>query len=642
MSIIRWGAGLALFTPLVVINGFFFLFVGPKTLYFYGLTEIIFFAWLFLAILNPLYRPRKNALLTAVGVFIGFLILSSVFGANPAKSFWSNFERMAGLLTMLHLAAFFLVLANSFKEKSDWQKIFSISLLVAAIVALLAILPKLGLPDLLKSLPAKDGATLGNTSFLASYLLLNGFLALRLLFTSSGKRKIFSAMSFVLIVLGLISSTGYAAIFSFLLGLFLLFCLWLIFKTGPAGRLLGVVCLGGLIIFGLAVLALSLRTGSSLNQTLVEHFSKSRLIVWDAAWQGFKERPLLGWGPENFNLAFYKRFDPCLFLPVCSPQGEIWFDRAHSVLFDGLAQTGILGVLSYLAIFASAFYCLWQGWQKKRFIFWTAAIFSAGLIAYFVQNLTVFDMISSYMLFFLFLGFIASGYSAEQENAPGGDGFKLKNQKKKLLALSLVAAGLFLSFFFFTLQPFRADYYMMAALNKPNTNERIAFFKKSLAASPLGREQTRDFFSQSLRANSQDKIALDFIAGELEKTVKRSPLDFRSQLRLGEFYNSYGRVDRAKFNQAKTVLDKAVAVSPTNQYGYWALSDAEMALGNSQRAIALLEKAVALEPKLGTAHLRLITGLLQMGNKTLAEQKAREATRLLPELSSQIQGLLSR
>ncbi|PIZ89635.1 MAG: hypothetical protein COX89_00520, partial [Candidatus Nealsonbacteria bacterium CG_4_10_14_0_2_um_filter_37_10] len=58
LNIIRWGIYLALFTPLIMSAKFFFPFVGPKSLYFMGLVEIIFFAWLILIIYSPQYRPR--------------------------------------------------------------------------------------------------------------------------------------------------------------------------------------------------------------------------------------------------------------------------------------------------------------------------------------------------------------------------------------------------------------------------------------------------------------------------------------------------------------------------------------------------------------------------------------------------------
>ena len=33
-----------------------------------------------------------------------------------------------------------------------------------------------------------------------------------------------------------------------------------------------------------------------------------RIVIWKIAWQGFLERPLLGWGPENYSIVFSKYY----------------------------------------------------------------------------------------------------------------------------------------------------------------------------------------------------------------------------------------------------------------------------------------------------------------------------------------------
>jgi len=119
-----------------------------------------------------------------------------------------------------------------------------------------------------------------------------------------------------------------------------------------------------------------------------------RFVVWERAVTGWLERPLLGWGPENFNVMFQRHFNPVLFLPEYGQ--EIWFDRAHNIIVDTLVTVGIVGLLAYFGIFLATLLILWQNYQKKRTCFWTAAAFSSLLAAYFVQNLTVFDKISSY------------------------------------------------------------------------------------------------------------------------------------------------------------------------------------------------------------------------------------------------------
>jgi len=86
-----------------------------------------------------------------------------------------------------------------------------------------------------------------------------------------------------------------------------------------------------------------------------------RAIMWQIAIDGFKERPLFGWGPENYLKIFDRHFNTKYFTP--SAGFGAWFDRAHNVYFDYLAETGILGLLSFLSIFG-VFY--WQFFKKTR------------------------------------------------------------------------------------------------------------------------------------------------------------------------------------------------------------------------------------------------------------------------------------
>ncbi len=116
-------AGLFLtpFLVLVVPASLFFPFITGKNFAFRILIEIIFSLWLVLAIFDKNYRPRfagkNNLLIIILSVFIFGLALSSIFGSNLYRSFWSNYERMEGLITYLHLFAFFLALTTMLKTE---------------------------------------------------------------------------------------------------------------------------------------------------------------------------------------------------------------------------------------------------------------------------------------------------------------------------------------------------------------------------------------------------------------------------------------------------------------------------------------------------------------------------------------------
>jgi O-Antigen ligase len=126
----------------------------------------------------------------------------------------------------------------------------------------------------------------------------------------------------------------------------------------------------------------------------------TRFWVWGEAWQGFLARPITGWGPENFTAVFDKYFNPNFYVPGQSSQ--TWFDRAHSVYFDYLTETGVLGFLSYLSIFAVFF---WEFGKGKPEGVAERGLMLALPVAYLVQGVAIFDVLPMYLPLFIFIGF---------------------------------------------------------------------------------------------------------------------------------------------------------------------------------------------------------------------------------------------
>jgi O-antigen ligase len=596
LKTIQWGTYLILATPLVVLSRFFFPFISPKSFYFMGLTEVIFACWLILIIFAPRYRPRLNRLLLAISLFLLILILATIFGVDPSRSFWANFERMAGLLMYLHLFAFFLVTSSVFKKKNDWIKIFTISTIVASVVSIIALTAKMVGEGNMPINVARNGATLGNSSFLAAYLLFNLFFGLYLFFEGKKRNRPYIVSLLVIIVAALFTSGGRAASLSSILGIALLFLLYLAFKSKSKklkvlGRAAFILSITGLLV-GIVILNLP---GSFLQQKLIEHSNKARPLAWQMAIFGLKDRPLLGWGPENFELLFDKYFHPCFFLKECG--GEPWFDRAHNIVFDTLAASGFLGLFSYLFMYFCAFYVLWKKYLKEKKDFWIVSIISCLLISYFVQNLTVFDSPSSLVMLFLVFGFVATiSYQPKEEP-------KIKKTNFwQLLFILIILFCFSISFQKFVIQPAKSSYFLIESIIAPTPEKRIDFYQKALQSSSLGKYQLRAHMGDLVITLIQDKKAsegeVEYITSELEKSIKESPRDFRSYLILGKLYLLYAiQFDESKLAEAERVITRGIEISPTNQQGYWVLAQIEALKGDCKKALSLAEKSIQLEPR---------------------------------------------
>ncbi len=649
---------LALFTPLIgppFTSGFFFPFVGPKSIYFMALVEVAFFSWLALILLDRRFYPKFNLVFLGLLLFLVVFVLSGIFGVDPSYSFWSKFERMTGILMFFHLFALFLVLSSTF-DKEDWKKVFSVSIFVGVFIALIALLSRE--PSM------RNGATIGNDSFLGTYLLFNLFISLYLILTSKKELRIYSSvcfliMAFVLLVGGsyglvsagnalkdhkgifqvflvLFGAGARAAKICFLGGLVLLSFFWLIFEGKKRFRLVGIFLLIASLITGGFLIYFSLKPGNIVHKEAMRLFGGAigaRTAVWNTAWQGFLERPYLGWGPENFEFAFDKYYNPCMGTPRCG--GEIWFDRAHNIIFDTLVANGAIGLFFYLLLFLFVFYYSWRNYFQKRFNFWIPGVFSVLLFAYFIQNLTVFDMVNSYMMLFLVFSFIAQKDIDKEVFSPS---FRLSLFYPLFFILGL---AFFACQIYFVIKPLRSDAFVISALKSPAfSEEQLSFYKKAIYSSPVGRHQIRDFFANSflgsLRKQSVNQGVLkgfDFLEKELRKDIKENPMNYRSYLRLGQLLNVYpgdAKIRKVKLAEAEKVLEKAIEVSPNNQQGYWYLAQTRIGQGKPNQALSLAEAAVKLEPELERSHLILIQIAQWIGEKELAQKKAEEALKINP------------
>ena len=170
---------------------------------------------------------------------------------------------------------------------------------------------------------------------------------------------------------------------------------------------------------GAAPFVEKLPQGRLLQLSLSDATAQTRLWVWGEAWQGFLERPILGWGPENFTAVYDKYFNPHFFIPGQST--ETWFDRAHSVFFDYLSETGIVGLLSYLGIFVVFAWEFFKTHRRKASGVILAGIVLAVPVAYLGQGIAIFDVLPMYLCLFLFLAFATYFFDKGHAEIPGNE-----------------------------------------------------------------------------------------------------------------------------------------------------------------------------------------------------------------------------
>ena len=617
LKIIEWGTYAILFTPLIFIKDYFFPFVSPKTIFFRIIVDIIFVAYLLLAVTNPRYRPKMSFLTIVISVFLAVLVLTSITGVNFERSFWSVFERMTGLLTFFHLFAFYLVLSSVFKERQQWEKILSVSILAGILVSFYALLSQ----DII----TRGGGTLGNSSFFSAYILFNLFFALILLISKAGLWRIFYGLALLLFLAslffnplgftkGAVSALGIGAVL-FAVG-YMFFSRKKILKRAAPIVLILMVLLGILIVKNFYF--------QDRPFDLRDIPDRSRQIVWKISWQAWQERFWLGWGLENFNVPFIKHYDPEI--PIT---GDIWYDRVHNIILDTGVSSGIVGLLSYLAIFGAAIWGLLkllpEVSAKKNLAIPLGMI--ALLLVYFLQNFWVFDMISSYLAFFLSLAFINFLISSQE-----------KENKQKAVSLTSFSGGLLMVLTIFALfvniQSARASKLIFEGIAYP-LEQAIPAFQKAFQISPMVKFEGPEQFSTRINSlasqTGQNRQLLqegfELSEQEFKNSIADNPLDFRLRLFLGRHcnYSYHFSGNKEKLALAEEALEESFKLGPDNQQVYFILAQTRFLQGRDEEALVLLQKVRDLEPRFAGAGWYLFKGYKLAG-------KYEEALALLKEM----------
>src|SRR3989344_2001370 len=314
------------FIPFIVAKGMFFPFIVGKNFTFRILVELMLGGWLFLAWRDTRYRPRFSLILAAYALFLGVNIVADLFGENLFRSFWSNFERMDGLVNYLHFFAYFLIIGAVLNTEKLWTRFFQTTLAASVLMAFYAFAQLAG-KIVINQGGARIDATLGNASYLGLYALFHVFIAA---FLFAKERNVWWRVAYgavgALNLIILYNTATRGAILGIALGVFLAAILVFVFEKGwgarrkSAAAIIALVLVAGgfLVVFRNAPFItenpiLSRIASVARVEAVIADMQNSRFRIWEMAWKGFKEHPILGWGQENFNLVFSKFYDPRMY-----------------------------------------------------------------------------------------------------------------------------------------------------------------------------------------------------------------------------------------------------------------------------------------------------------------------------------------
>jgi len=628
--IIKSGLAGSLILPLAFISWTMYPSHFGKTVFFQILIALLGFLAVTLVAVKKEQFFVFRKIDWAVIIFFLVLLVTSFFGKNFNRSFWSDQSRIQGVFTLVHFIIFYFLLRQFVSTRNDWKKFLGLALAVALLSSLIAwfgfSIP--GIKDYILEGVRLSGL-IGNPIFLANYLILPVFIGIYyfLRFKDSAWRWL-GALSALTSLITIFGTRTRGVFIGIMAGAVLAIALYFIFLAGKklkigliAGAGLAIIILSSGLIFpavrNFLPASISFIYSISLNDTT----AKTRIMAWEIALKGLKDSPIIGHGLESYQAIYDKYYNP-KFLAY-SFQETVW-DQPHNYVLEVANSAGIIGVISYLVLLGFIFFGLYKKIKEEEnksdragliFIF-------AGIGAYVVALLFSFETSNSLQLWFLILAlsvFIIESGKREERLV-----------KDRYLNLLFIA-----SFIFFLVSAFmgfrmlKASYYTSLARDAKAIQSNFIWEKYALKAM-----ETPVPFRWDVAINltmdlanfdawgKLDRETLDPVAYKMEEELlindKKYPETYLYKFWLGQLYSFMGEyLDNAYYKKAEEILLSAKNINQDRQQISLLLGKLYFLTGETEKSEAVLGELALKNPDYPEPHWYY--GLALMQNKKRTE-----------------------
>jgi len=636
---IRAGLVLLLWMPLIITPSTLQPFGVGKALYARVVIEVVTGLWLLLLIRHPAYRPPRSRILLLFAGYVIVAFVSAVQGESFTHSLWSDYFRMLGVWDLLHWFILVVVAASVLRSPRDWLQLLNWNLGVGLVLSSLALVrtyTEVDLPYLTHA--CRVQVTLGNPSYLAAILVVTtlvavGLLARSLVPTQAEENELSHSLA---------GGHGKRPPIHWLRAFWVITAvtgLLVVFHTGTRGALVGLVAgavtmpvalvmwgnrkalrpvalaAGGILVAIVLLFAVEQTVGFPLpsecrGQTASERLTSttveqggvaSRLMAAEAGLKGFLERPLLGWGPENFERAWEKLANPSSY-----KYGQLFFDKAHNKVVEELATKGVLGTLFYLGLWVALVLALVRRRRPPREEILAYAVLGA-LTWYFVQNLFLFDVPPTMLQWALLVAWVAG-----ERLAPGASGVPPErpgSSPPRRISSPWVMAGfitatvviLGLSTYFLNYRPYAAAHMLGDAHRQHLLADRLVLAQSAFDTFPPLANWARRLVFGELNDEwihftpDERRLALQFVLVETDRAIRTEPRDpLLLRLSLSIFQLSNPTAEGAQVLQP--IMDRIVRLAPQRVYTIKLLARQALMKGSYREAISIIEDYEAIAP----------------------------------------------
>jgi O-antigen ligase/Flp pilus assembly protein TadD len=406
-----------------------FPFTVPKALVSHGL------AWVLAAVLVALFVRFGPSFLVwswlhvPVLFFLGAEMLAAVFAVDRTLALYGTHARMLGLATVMDFIVLYFAVILLVRTRREAVVVLASVAASAGLVLAYEAVQLLGLDPFTWSIivTARPISTLGQPTTLAEYLLVIavGVLATSLLV------DLFNPQSRLLLAVfgvALLAGAGATATRSAAIGLVaasavLILMIWRLHPSSRARLLslataaVAMATLTGLLAFTPA----GARIQSTLTSfsddaarddttTLIDPSADTRSALYSIALQMVSERPVLGYGPDNFAVGV-PRYRPENAYPEVQ---QSLATSPHSWLANIVTSGGLLALIGFLSIVVMVLALPFRGGFRPL-----AIVAAAMVFAFLGAGLTTVDDVSTDWLFWASAGLTAAATASPMRGVHG-------------------------------------------------------------------------------------------------------------------------------------------------------------------------------------------------------------------------------
>jgi O-antigen ligase/Tfp pilus assembly protein PilF len=594
---------------------------------------------------------RKNIIFWLLISLLAINLLATIFSLDPNFSLWGSPYRSGGFVNFAFYI-FFGILAFLALKKEDWQKVWNISIITGVLVSLIAILQWQGLLEgFLITYETRPPSTLGNPIMLALYLLLLSFLTLPLAVKATPLyKKLLYSSAFFIFIFTILLTYSRAVYLGLTIG-FLYFIFFYPFKRHAISVVIKSALLIVLILgtYGVYYVNIQPKLPDFIHQnktlkgmagrlSIERALQDARISGWKVSWQALKDRPILGYGPENFAIGFDKYYDPSLGgIEKMPGSNDNWWDRAHNFIFDISITTGIPALIIYLLLFGALFRQLQNIKKKNPFQALACHSIQAAFIGYLVANFFSFDTFSIYLILFLLIGYTLHlsflTTSAPETNKPANK----RIQRSALLKLLLFILLIWF-IWAFNIKPFQINSQINIAglmAKEGMCNAAVQKMESILPETSFLDNYSRlkyiEITNQCVEQKdlAEAKDLTEKAINVLEEATEIMPHYTRTWILLGQYNNLLmENWQENREEQARAALEKALTLSPKRQEAFQELIKTELLSGNYQQAREKSEECIGLNEKFNACYWLAGLSNIYLNDLEKADNHIQTATKM--------------